>query len=68
MKIGDLVRYTAVYPGFEHQSLGIIIGGPNWGRARDCWKIWWIGQRNDDGSAKIGWWDDHRLEVISEGR
>ena len=65
MKCGDLVRYSEVCDFF--QNLGIIVGGPNYipGRATS-WKVWWMNQRNDDGSAKMGWWDDHQLEVLSE--
>jgi len=64
VKMGDLVRYTETCDFF--QDLGIIIGGPEVASQGECWKIWWIGQHNDDGSTKMGWWDDFRLEVISE--
>ena len=59
MKVGDLVRYLS-----GDDTLGIIIDGPK-GFDAKSWQVWWVGQHNYDGSAKMGWWDDHRLEVVS---
>ena len=70
MKLGDLVNYTeGDTSGFQ----GLIIGGPK----RDFlkhysdnpqWEVFWMDLCNDGGSIKIGWWDEFRLEVISESR
>ena len=71
MKLGDLVNYTGKTVAVEGQ--GLIIGGPK----RDFlehystnpqWQVFWAGQRNADGSSKIGWWDEARLEVVDESR
>jgi hypothetical protein len=64
VKVGDLVRYLSGY-----DTLGIIIDGPiNNVFDVKSWQVLWVGKCNYDGSAKMGWWDDNRLEVISEGR
>jgi len=64
VKVGDLVRYMT-----GNDTLGIIIDGPlNNVFDVKAWQVWWIGRRNVDGSAKMGWWDNDRLEVISECR
>jgi hypothetical protein len=64
VKVGDLVRYMT-----GNGTLGIIIDGPR-NNVFDIksWRVWWISPRNVDGSAKMGWWDNDRLDVISEGR
>ena len=74
MKVGDLVEYIENDMGgavtIEGQE-GLIIGGP-----RKCltgagwyqWQVFWMTQCNSDGSNKIGWWDEFRLEVINEAR
>jgi|TARA_Y100000310_G_scaffold342347_1_gene445250 hypothetical protein len=67
MKIGDLVYYVEQRM-VEVEFIGIIISGPNYIPGRETsWKVWWMDQHNDDGSAKMGWWGDHRLRVINEG-
>ena len=68
MKVGDLVNY---FEGRTSERIqGLIVDGPK----RDFlehygdnpqWEVFWMDQRNDDGSIKIGWWDEFRLEVIS---
>ena len=72
MKVGDLVHQKNIVEGVIrlHGALGrvgiIIDCHPNGNYSR--WQVWWVGQHNDDGSAKVGWWDNHRLEVFNEAR
>ena len=71
MKVGDLVNYTE---GDASSLQGLIIGGPkrdfleHYNNNNPQWEVFWMDLRNNDGSIKIGWWDEFRLEVISEGR
>ena len=71
MKIGDLVVYSEGEVEFGDQQLrdrrekGIIIAGPVWpydhcNNGVNRWEIVWM------DSGKTGWWDEFRLEVISE--
>jgi len=71
MRIGDLVVYSEGSPEFGDQQLrdrgekGIIIAGPVWPYSHsnngvNRWEIVWM------DSGKTGWWDEFRLEVISE--
>ena len=68
MKVGDLVNYTTT------NARGLIVGGPkrnfleNYSNNNPQWEVLWMDNRNSDGSSKIGWWDEVRLEVISESR
>ena len=68
MKIGDLVRY--IYPDHMGCSvdLGIIVAGPKRKPRRDQWEVWWMYCNNNDGSKKVGWWDDIQLELVNESR
>ena len=60
MKVGDLVVYAEMCPG---PKMGLVIGGPAQGLAGHLsWEIAWISLN------KTGWWDEFRLEVISESR
>ena len=71
MKIGDLVVYsegqmTSWRRGSRREN-GIIIAGPVWpynhsNNGVSQWEIVWT------DSGKTGWWDEFRLEVISESR
>jgi hypothetical protein len=76
MKVGDLVQYIegrrwSVPKGKTplevncpaDASSGLIIQedfGENW--QDDRFKIYW------SATGKVGWWDAHRLEVVSEDR
>ena len=69
MKVGDLVNYTeGDTSGFQ----GLIIGGPkrdfleHYNNNNPQWEVFWMDQHNNNESIKIGWWDEFRLEVISE--
>ena len=69
MKVGDLVRYR--YPGRERPhpgDIGIILDGPKRKPRRDQWEVWWMYCKNYDGTMKVGWWDDTKLEVANESR
>jgi len=65
MKLGDLVEYIEIDMGGAVTVTGqegLIVGGPRkqtHGLGRR-WEVFWI------YCNKIGWWDEHRLEVISE--
>ena len=70
MKIGDLVAYSEGQAPPQLRSRrenGIIIAGPVWPYSHgnngvNRWEIVWM------DSGKTGWWDEFRLEVISESR
>ena len=67
MKVGDLVHYVEQRM-VEVQFLGLIISGPAYSpTGNPSYKVWWIGQHDADGRAKMGRWDEHRLRVLSEG-
>lgn len=67
MKVGDLVYY-AEQRMVEIEFIGVIMGGPiEDPKLGTSWKVWWTNQRNDDGSAKMGWWSARRLRIINEG-
>jgi hypothetical protein len=67
MKPGDLVYYFEQRM-VEVQFLGLVISGPDHSpTGNQSYKVWWIGQHDAAGSAKIGRWDEHRLRVLSEG-
>ena len=55
MKVGDLVRYIEVSDGGD---LGLIMEAARHGQP--SYKIWWTALN------KTGWWDSHRLELVSE--
>ncbi len=66
MKIGDLVHYVEQRM-VEVEFIGIIISGPHHARlGKVTWEVWWMGQHNADGSAKMGWWTGSSLRVINE--
>ena len=70
MKIGDLVVYSEGHAPPQLRSLRenvIIIAGPVWpyrhgNNGVNRWEIVWM------DSGKTGWWDEFRLELISESR
>jgi len=72
MKVGDLVVYAegqGRHDGYlrDRGEKGIIIAGPVWPYSHsnngvNRWEIVWM------DSGKTGWWDEFRLEVISESR
>jgi len=66
MKVGDLVRYTGTEGGrWGHgsQHIGVIIDMAQLDtRDHKSFYIWWVVLN------KRGWWDDYRLEVVSEDR
>ena len=67
MKTGDLVYYVEQRM-VEVQFIGLIMSGPVYSpTGTPSYKVWWMDQHNDDGSAKIGRWDEYRLRVLSEG-
>ena len=66
MKVGDMVHYVEQRM-VEVAFIGIITSGPHHAPlGKVTWKVWWMGQHNDDGSAKMGWWEDYRLRIINE--
>jgi hypothetical protein len=65
MKLGDMVYYVEQRM-VEIHFIGIIVDGPDHRGGEATYKVWWTNQRNDDGSAKMGWWQHWRLRVINE--
>ena len=71
MKLGDLVAYTeGNYPKSSDQ-MGLIINGPKVRHVETSthpsymsnqWEVFWM------YCNKIGWWDEHSMEVIYEAR
>jgi hypothetical protein len=73
MKVGDMVVYSEkgswrdAFAAAPTTEPGIIIAGPVWpydhgNNGVNRWEIVWM------DSSKTGWWDEFRLEVISESR
>ena len=70
MKLGDLVAYTEGGRPEGCAQMGLIIDGPREGLddsnrspyAWTQWEVYWM------YCNRTGWWDEHRMEVISESR
>ena len=67
MKVGDLVAYVEADRSDSGPIVGqegLILSGPKTGREEYglLWEVYWM------YCSKIGWWEEFRLEVISESR